>query len=374
MARQGAHGWGRIASADPLVVCAGFLGLVIVAIGFYNYRLFDFRIFWEAGHRLMDGERLYPSRAALGLETRAYFVYPPFAAVMFAPLALLPFPVAGVLYSLVIVVATCATLRVLNVTDWRCYAVLLFWMPVLQAVELGTIAPLLALALALTWRYRDRTVVLAVAFAFAVAAKLFLWPLILWLVATRRFRSAFACAASTAALILVPWGLLGFRDLRWYPDVLRLLARHEQLMSFSTVAFFRLLHVGYVAIAVEVLSVVAVFVLVRRADGDRRSFGAAVVCALLLSPLVWVHYYVVLLVPIALAKRRFGWIWILPVLAFWPYTNNQGKWWSVALVSGVMLLAGGLALRREPLSERHPAELDEVPAGPLARPTLVGSR
>jgi signal transduction histidine kinase len=82
------------------------------------------------------------------------------------------------------------------------FAVLLFWMPVLQAVGLGTIAPLLALALALVWRFRDHAVVLALSFAFVVAAKLFPWPLILWLIATRRFRSAIACVASTAALVI----------------------------------------------------------------------------------------------------------------------------------------------------------------------------
>jgi hypothetical protein len=340
------------------VVCTLFVGLLLVAVGFFYYRLFDFRIFWNAGHRLLDGERLYPSHAALDLETRAYFVYPPFVAFVFVPFALLPFAVAGVVYSIALVIATWATLRILNVTDWRCYAVLLFWMPVLQAIELGTIAPFLALALAVAWQYRERVVVLAFAFAVAVAAKLFLWPLILWLVATRRFRSALACIVATAGLAVVPWALLGFRDLGWYPEALRILLRHEQLMSFSAVGFFKLLHIGYVANLIELLSVAAVFVLARQPDGDRRSFGAAIICALLLSPLVWVHYYVVLLVPIALARRRFGWIWIFPVLAFWPLANNQGKWWSVALVSGVMLLAGVVALRGNAPRKGHTEEVD----------------
>ena len=57
---------------------------------------------------------------------------------------------------------------------------------------------------------------------------------------------------------------------------------------------------------------------------------------------------------------------MLPVAAFWPYTNNQGKWWGVALVSGVMLIAGCLALRREPASERRSVE--------VAHPALLGSR
>jgi alpha-1,2-mannosyltransferase len=356
----GVRAWRSLSSTEPLVVSALVVGLLLVAAGFFQYHLFDFRIFWDAGHHLVDGERLYPSRASLDLETRSYFVYPPFIALAFAPFALLPFAVAGVIYSIIVIVATWATLRILGINDWRCYAVLLFWMPVVQAIELGTIAPLLALALAIAWRYRDRAVVLAFALAFAVAAKLFLWPVILWLVATRRFRSAIACVMATAGLIIVPWALLGFRDLRWYPEALRILLRDEQLMSFSTVAFFKLLHIGYAAIPVELLGVAAVFILARQPDADRRAFGAAIICALLLSPLVWVHYYVVLLVPIALAQRRFGWIWMLPILAFWPISNNQGHWWSVALVSGVMLLAGVIALRRTTPGELRTQEVDDL--------------
>jgi alpha-1,2-mannosyltransferase len=368
-----ARAWKTISSADPLSMCTVILGLLVFAVGFFSYRLFDFRIFADAGHRLLVGERLYPSRASLDLETRTYFVYPPFVAWAFAPLALLPFAVAGAIYSLALAVATWATLRMLNVTDWRCYVVLLFWMPVIQAIELGTIAPLLTLAVAIAWRYRDHAVVLGIALAFAIAAKLFLWPLLFWLFATRRFQSALACVAAIAGLVLLPWGLLGFRDMRWFPDMLRVLLRHEQLTSFSTVAFFRLVHIGYVAVAVELLSIALVFAVAPRDDGDRRSFGAALICALLLSPLVWVHYYILLIVPIALAKRRFGLIWMLPVLAFWPYANNQGRWWSIALVSGVMMIAGGLALRRLEPSERDLRESNSAPAENIGHPALVGS-
>ncbi len=35
---------------------------------------------------------------------------------------------------------------------------------------------------------------------------------------------------------------------------------------------------------------------------------------LVLSPIVWLHYLVVLLVPVALARPRFSLLWLLPVL------------------------------------------------------------
>ena len=65
----------------------------------------------------------------------------------------------------------------------------------------------------------------------------------------------------------------------------------------------------------------------------------------MLSPLVWVHYFAVLVVPIALARRRFGWLWVLPVVAFWPYSNNLHHWWIAAIVSAVLMLACALTLR-----------------------------
>ena len=42
-----------------------------------------------------------------------------------------------------------------------------------------------------------------------VALKLFLWPLILWLVITRRFKAATIAACCSVVFLLVPWIPLG---------------------------------------------------------------------------------------------------------------------------------------------------------------------
>src|SRR4029077_5323656 len=54
-------------------------------------------------------------------------------------------------------------------------------------------------------------------------------------------------------------------------------------------------------------------VLARRGD-EARSFTCAIAATLVLSPIVWLHYLVVLLVPLAIARPRFSLIWLLPVL------------------------------------------------------------
>ena len=58
---------------------------------------------------------------------------------------------------------------------------------------------------------------------------------------------------------------------------------------------------------------VACVVLARRGD-EPRSFTCAVAATLALSPIVWLHYLVLLLVPLAIARPRFSIIWLLPIL------------------------------------------------------------
>jgi Glycosyltransferase family 87 len=56
----------------------------------------DFHVFWQAGWNFAHGAPLYHGY----LPGARQFKYPPFAALMFTPLALFPLPVAGVLFSL----------------------------------------------------------------------------------------------------------------------------------------------------------------------------------------------------------------------------------------------------------------------------------
>lgn len=340
-------------------ISAVVLAIVLATLAFKVYSLWDFRVFWEAGNRLLAGARLYPNHGALNANTRDYFVYPPVVAFAFAPLSLLPYAIAGVLYTAASIAAIFASLRMIEVSDWRCYAVLPFWMPVLQAVGLGTIAPFLAVALAVAWRYRDRQFVGTAALGLAIASKLFLWPIVFWLIATRRYRRALETMGVTAAAIVIPWAVLGFRDFAEYPHVLRLLVHTELPISFSTRALAGMLGFAPAALAVQLACVVAVFALAGRQEGDRRAFSAAILCALALSPLVWIHYYVVLIVPVGLAARRLAAIWLLPVLAFWMYAENLSSVWPVLWVSLVVVGVAVLLLRPSRSEPRVSRRIDE---------------
>ena len=79
---------------------------------------------------------------------------------------------------------------VLDVRDWRCYGLVLLWPPVISAIQTANLTLWLALAAAVTWRYRERVFPAAVAIGLTLAAKFFLWPVVVWLAATRRLASA----------------------------------------------------------------------------------------------------------------------------------------------------------------------------------------
>jgi hypothetical protein len=54
-----------------------------------------------------------------------------------------------------------------------------------------------------------------------LATKFFLWPLVVWLAATRRRLAAVLACAIGALLLLLPWAAIGFDGMRDYPSLLR---------------------------------------------------------------------------------------------------------------------------------------------------------
>src|SRR6266540_794192 len=172
--------------ALPVVVWAEFLILVSK-----NRWLGDFAIFRLAGKRVLHGQSPYVSPTVELLAENDKFVYPTPFAIPFIPFALLPASVANGLFLAVSFVSILAAIWLLGVRDYRCYGIALLWPPLIGAVLLGAIGPLLLLLVAAAWRFRDHLAA-AVLLALAAFAKLFLWPLPLWLLATRRYRQAIA--------------------------------------------------------------------------------------------------------------------------------------------------------------------------------------
>jgi hypothetical protein len=315
--------------------------------------LFDLHVMWQAGHDVVTGHSPYP------------FVYPPPAAFLMAPFGALPWSVAVVAFTLSAIAALILALRLLGVRDWRCYALSLGALPMTSSLIIGTLSPFLALGAAAAWRYRDRRWAVAAAIVGVVVTKIFLWPLFFWLLATRRYRTAATTVALGIGTVFISWGLLGFDGLRDYPHRLSRVAGLEQDKSYSPFALFRLLGLspGSARLAVLALTVAALGAIVavaRRKDGDRRSFVVALGAGLVASPIVWMHYLVLLVVPIALYRPRFGAAWFIP-LAYWylPGQENHGSVRNIVVMLALTAVTLALAIRRE--RERLPAPVLSSP-------------
>jgi alpha-1,2-mannosyltransferase len=300
----------------------------------------DFHVaYWPAADRLIHGLSPYvvtPRQITGGTA----FVYPALSALVFAPFALLSRGIAQVLYMLVCIACVPATLRVLNVRDWRVYGVAMLWLPVFVGWQSGNVTLPLALMVALTWRYRDRPLIAALLTAAAISLKPFVWPLGVWLLATRRWKASAYAVAWGVAINLLAWGLVGFSDIHAYLHLSSEVTDALWHGGYSMLAVAH--HIGLTRAAGEslllggaaLLAVIVVYLgAVKRRETD--AFVLTVVLMLVASPLLWSHYFALLLVPVALRRPRLSPVWALPLL-MWPMPPRQPVFgWEELLAWGV---------------------------------------
>ena len=325
---------------------AAFLWVPGIALGFacwYELRardaLQDFGIFRTAALAVMHGRSPYVAATPSALAHFDKFVYPPVAALLFTPFAELPPEAGRVLIFLSALAAVAGALRLLGVEDWRCYGVALASAPAINSLALGALSSFLLLGAAVAWRVRGRPVAAAVAVALTAVLKLFLWPLAVWLLASRRWRATAMCVAAGAVLLIGSWAAIDFAGFGSYPSLLHVLERIEAPASYSVVA---LLGVGgraetALTVVLFVAAAAAVGLAARGPDGDRRAFGAAVVASLVATPLLWLHYLLLLYVPIALHRPRLSPLWFAPLL-LWvtPTAHSNGVEWRIAVALAIV--------------------------------------
>jgi len=249
----------------------------------------------------------------------------------------------------VLVLVVPAILRVLGVRDWRCYGIALLWPPVISAIQTANPTLWFALAAALVWRYRDRVGVSSAAVGTTLAVKFVLWPLLVWLAATRRFATALLAGLVGALLLLVSWAAIGFEGLGSYPALLRRLERTVGGDSYVLSNLARDLglspsvsHGLWLALGVSML---IGCVLVGRSGDEASAFVLALAAALTLSPLVWLHYFALLLVAVAIARPRFGVVWLIPLAMFVATGSGRPSAAQLAVTLAAAALTVALALR-----------------------------
>jgi hypothetical protein len=356
------------------VVCFGWVPAAAVGFGlWYALRahgtLGDFPIFRAAAKAVLHGHSPYVAADPGALASFDKFVYPPAAAFLLSPLAIIPLGLAKILLFALGVVTVLWALRLLGVRDWRCYGVAAVSAPVVISLAIGALTSFLLLGAASTWRYRDRPLVAGSVASLTAVVKLFLWPLGLWLLVTRRLRATVAFCLIALSGVVAGWAAIGFAGFRSYPHLLRVLSELEAGVSYSPVALLRLSNSAAGALSAGlVLAVVAAVVLAARgADGDRRSFVVAVVGSLVATPVLWLHYFALLLIPIALYRPRLSGLWFAPLI-LWatPETHSGGSTWKIVLALAIVGLVTGRAHGGGVSAQ--PAEHPQPPFGSVMAP------
>jgi hypothetical protein len=336
-----------------LVEC-GFCGVILLWLLVKVVRedafATDFRYaFWPAGRHVLSGTSPFPHVIDFD---RLPFVYPAPAAVVFAPFGALPRPLAAALFTLLLAAAVVVALRLCRVRDPRCYVLAFLWAPVFSALQTANLTLVLAVGLAAVWRLERRPLAAAAIAACLIALKVFLWPVVVWLAIRRGLRPLAASVVISAAALIGSWWTIGFAGLTQYPHLISLISRVEGPRSYSLGALGMRLGLGQtlataLAFGLGVTALVAAAVLARRDEDGRRSFALTIVAILFCSPVIWLHYFALLVVAVAISKPQVGAAWVLPLL-LWPCPVMlfAPTLWPLAplLVFGLTI---ALAMRRE---------------------------
>jgi hypothetical protein len=328
---------------------------------------YDYEAYVRAARRVLDGLPLYDRSVDLA-GGFAVFLYPPPFALAFIPFALLPASVGQWLWIALLVAAFVAGVAILPVSRDVRWLVLLIggidW-PVLYGLKLGQVSALVFLLFAIAWRWRDRAIPFGLAGAVGTLVKLQPALLFVWALLTGRLRSLAIGVVVGLALASVATVAVG--PAAWF-DYLALLGRVTAPVTtphnFTPGAVAFQLGAGEAtATVIQGISMVATLVVVLAAihwATEEASLLVTFVASQLLSPLLWDHYAIVLLLPVAyLIARGHWWAVLVPLVTALPIVGFAPPA-AYPICFGVCLVAPLLVgLRRR--------ELDVTPAASWAR-------
>jgi alpha-1,2-mannosyltransferase len=278
----------------------------VVAISWLTFgRLlppFDLLVFLHAGRQVLNGANPYEPVASAAFVTGHAFVYPYFIAWLFVPFALLPTHLATIAYSALSVASIVVGCHLLSGRAIKASVILLMCSTTIIGLQMGTLNALLLLGLAAAWRYRSRPWLSGVLVGMLALAKLFLVPMIVWLVLSRRYRSAAVASGVVVSMLVAGWAM-GPIDAKRYMSLLSTLRGNEAAHSWSLTSLLQNLGLSGGAAQLAAFAagaaVLAASLALRRFGADETAvYCAAVLASLLISPIVWSSYLVLLAVPL----------------------------------------------------------------------------
>jgi hypothetical protein len=305
----------------------------------------DFREYLAAALRLMHGQTPWVFR-----DFHQAFTYPPLTAILYVPATWVPAHVGVIGATAACLAAGAAALYLLDVRSPMIYGVVSLWPAVVNGWMTANLTMLLVFGTALAWRCRDRPMALGAIVGAMISVKpSFVWPLLIWMLITRRWRALAWVAAVAVLLNLAALVALGSRGFVEYVRLIGQVQGALEFQNFSLVALDHQLGLPDLLLvaAAGALSVAALYRF--RSDEARLCFCLAL--GLIIAPVDWIHYFAICIVPAALASRgRLGSVWLAP-LAMWSF----GPWLNIVtwcVTAGVIAYA---AIRLDPELRRPPA-------------------
>lgn len=326
---------GRRIVGTAVAVVSGLLGLFLVA-RILGSAPIDLDVYRGGGAAVLAGHPVYAGPVSRGL----LFTYPPFAALLFTPLAVLP----AAVYKGAFLILNCALLVLVAWRSWRLVsgwrggllavaalataATVMITEAVRSDLAVGQINLVLLALIVLDLTGREDRPWRGVGVGIAAGIKLTPLIFVLYLLAVRRFRAAAVAAGTFVGTILLGFAVPGGSSVYWlggrfantgtiYFDMA---SRHNQ--SIRGLLLRNGLPDAVWMVAAAVVAVATLVVAARAARRGRPLLAVTLcgMCAAAVSPWSWGHH----------------WVWVLPlaVLAAERVIVSAGRtpWWAILLL------------------------------------------
>jgi alpha-1,2-mannosyltransferase len=317
--------------AGYVVALAGAMAwaaLIVLAAGSNGTLGFDYRAYDLAVDRLLAGQSMYdPNAQSTG--SFGLFFYPPPFALLILPFALLPTDLGVWAWTAALAAASAAAVWLLPVATRVRWIVLLLaalsW-PLVYAIKLGQVGPMLLLLFAVAWRWLDRPWPVGIAAGLGTAIKIQPALLVGWALVTGRRRAALVAVAVAGALAVLATVIAGPQS--WVDEASLLGRVSRPVLTPNAFGFGRLAYEAGLSESLATIVhwanlalVVALVALVVWRGSTVASFLSVAIASQFATPVLWDHYALILLLPVA---------WLI----------DRGQWWAgaIPLVSATLLI------------------------------------
>lgn len=350
--RQNRAAWLPVGALASLIFV---VGPVLLSAG--STLGFDYGAYAAAALRLVHGQPLYDTSVNVS-GGFLFFYYPPPFAILALPFALLPAVLEPGVWIAAMAAAFLAGAALLPVRREVRWAVVLLgglsW-PLAYSLKLGQVGPLLFLVFAAGWRWLDRPGRLGAAIALGTIVKIQPGLVLVWAALVRRWRAIGVAVGVLAVAAIAATLLAGLGTWSDYVAVLRQVSAPVTTPhNFTPGAIaFQLGAPEVLASALQLVVTIAVIVIVvwtaLRSPAEI-GFLTAATASQLLSPVLWDHYAVLLLLPVAwLLERRRWWAVLIPLATATPVVLLGIVPAAIyPVLFGVGLIAPPLVARRNP--------------------------